>query len=416
MYDVDDFIRQAREELAAYDGHERRFEALLAENETRSAELRQRLEAAWQQLGALALPQPDPAALAELAQRVRLPGLNTLGEQSRARAAAIEARVAEIDATPLYADRESRRVHIQAQLDEEGPLFDFARQELEKLEALPGMRELVEKGWGTPRYPHRGWLRYFNPRFLNDWKRADQIVEALKVPDFPRAAALYQERVEQATALGGAVQQLRGELQQIESLERERAALLAEREALPQVLQQRAGRMLGEMLETRGKEGVSDLPAPEDAARVAAVIEGVQHQIGYLEQMSGQIRGDLGQLLDRSGRLREEMRRYESDRYRYRNKRFTQEQFGKRFGRTARYAKRYERYDRMGQTVYVFHDYDRGLGLGDLLWWDLMTDGRFDGNFIPEVAEWRQAHPDYTYVGGRDMDLGPDSSFLRDDS
>jgi hypothetical protein len=27
-----------------------------------------------------------------------------------------------------------------------------------------------------------------------------------------------------------------------------------------------------------------------------------------------------------------------------------------------------------------------------------MTDGRFDGNFLPEVAEWRHHHPSYEYV------------------
>jgi hypothetical protein len=156
--------------------------------------------------------------------------------------------------------------------------------------------------------------------------------------------------------------------------------------------------MLAQMLETRGREATRELAAADDTLRVYARIEGIEHQTRYLEEVSGRMRNDLSQLLDRSGRLQEEKHKYESNRYRYRNKRFTGEQFGKRFGRTDRYTKIHDRYSRMSERVYVFHDYDRGAGWDDFLWWDLMTDGRFDGNFIPEVAEWHDHHPHHSYI------------------
>jgi hypothetical protein len=28
-----------------------------------------------------------------------------------------------------------------------------------------------------------------------------------------------------------------------------------------------------------------------------------------------------------------------------------------------------------------------------MLWWDFMTGGRVDGDFIPEVQAWREQHP-----------------------
>jgi hypothetical protein len=106
---------------------------------------------------------------------------------------------------------------------------------------------------------------------------------------------------------------------------------------------------------------------------------------------------DMSQILERRDKLGAEARRYKEESYRYRNKRFTQEQFQKRFGRGARYGRIYDRYSRANQTVYVFHDYDRASPLEDFLWWDLMTDGRMDGNFIPEVSEYYAERPGYQY-------------------
>jgi len=419
MHDLDDFIRQAGAELAAYDEHGRRFEGLLQENDKRLHELRGRREEAWKHLGEIALPDRSEAALSALAARLNLPGLETIARETAARRDAIAARLAEIDALPLYADRESHRVHLQAQLDEEAPLYDFARAELDKMEALPGMQELLDDAWGTERYEIRGWTRFFNPEFLKDWKHADGIIEALGAADFEEVARRYSERSEQVQVLGESVQRLRGQQAEIDRLEAERAALLAEREALPEKMQGEAGRMLGQTLQSRGPDAISGFPSPDTVQRIFTTGEGIEHQSRYLEEMNGRIRGDLAQLMERSGRLREEMRRYEHNRHRYRNKRFTDEQFAKRFGRAGRYHRLHDRYANMSSTVYVFDDYDRGNALGDFLWWDVMTDGRFDGNFIPEVSEWRERHPHYAY-SSHSSHAGfasePDQHVQRDDS
>jgi hypothetical protein len=398
MYDVDDFLKQASAELAQYESHEQQFQGLLGENERRATELRQRQEAAWAQLGATALPVPTEEALSRLAVSIRLPGLQKIADEITERRAEIDRFVAEIDALPQYQDRERRRVHIQAELDETQPLHDFAQSELQKLQKLPGMDELYQERWGTRHYEHRGVFRFFNKEFLEDWRRSDDIVKALGVANFAEAASRYKTRLENAREMTEALQRLHAEQKRLDKLEQDRQNLLDEREALPETLQQRAGQMLAQMLETRGQDGARDLPVPENALRAYAAIEGITHQTRYLEEMSGRMRGDLSQLMERSGRLREETRRYEGNRHRYRNKRFTDEQFGKRFGRTERYGKIHDRYSRMSERVYVFHDYDRGFGVQDFLWWDVMTDGRFDGNFIPEVAEWRHHHPHHSYI------------------
>ena len=57
----------------------------------------------------------------------------------------------------------------------------------------------------------------------------------------------------------------------------------------------------------------------------------------------------------------------------------------------------WKRYDKRAKVVRSFDRYDRG-GLGqDVLWWDVMTDGKLDGSFSDEVQSFRESHPDYRY-------------------
>jgi hypothetical protein len=53
--------------------------------------------------------------------------------------------------------------------------------------------------------------------------------------------------------------------------------------------------------------------------------------------------------------------------------------------RTDRWRKRRERWGHTHTQIVTFHDYGRYDPVRDFLWWDVMTDGRLDGDFIPEV-------------------------------
>jgi hypothetical protein len=74
--------------------------------------------------------------------------------------------------------------------------------------------------------------------------------------------------------------------------------------------------------------------------------------------------------------------------------------------RRERWGKRRER---MGQTrthIVEFHHYERWNPAADFLWWDVMSDGRLDGNFIPEVRARGPVHqafvPDVSPTDWRD--------------
>ena len=42
--------------------------------------------------------------------------------------------------------------------------------------------------------------------------------------------------------------------------------------------------------------------------------------------------------------------------------------------------------------------WDRGRYYEHLLWWDIMTRGRYDGSFLPDVAHFHTTHPGYTFT------------------
>ena len=60
---------------------------------------------------------------------------------------------------------------------------------------------------------------------------------------------------------------------------------------------------------------------------------------------------------------------------------------------TAKLAARRHRYDEGYQTIVYFDRYDAFDYARDMLWWDLMTGGRYEGDYIPEVQAWREQHP-----------------------
>ena len=65
--------------------------------------------------------------------------------------------------------------------------------------------------------------------------------------------------------------------------------------------------------------------------------------------------------------------------------------------RRPRYEKRWQRFGKVYTSVHSFDRWDRGSRFEDLLWWDLMTRGRYDGSYLPEVAEFHRRRPDYQF-------------------
>ncbi|MES2463456.1 MAG: hypothetical protein V4671_23020 [Armatimonadota bacterium] len=419
-FNVQDFVREADEQLRRYEQHAERFLGLAADTERRRNEISARLDVVATQLADALLPDLSENSFQALSQKLGMPELMGILRRSRERETKINARVAAIEAAEAYQTRESVRGRAELQLDEVRPLFDHALKDLRYLDSLSRMQQLMARGYGTPDYPHKGWLRYFNREFLEDWKCADEACAALKLGSFPEVAARYRDRKEQCEVLGRTVHDIEEKLKNIADLEEERERLLAERAAQPDMMRLAAGKRMASLLKSNTNL-IDQLGFPETLQGRIREIDGMEHQVEYMQSLRVQIEQDAAQVQERAAKLRDERDRYNANLYRYRNKQFTNDQFEKRFRRDARYGKLYTRYERTGNTVYVFNDYNRTSGLEDFLWWDVMTDGRLDGNFIPEVQEYVAANPNYQYDrsvfassdGSRDFgggDFGGDDS------
>ncbi|MDX1932971.1 MAG: hypothetical protein SFU56_10230 [Capsulimonadales bacterium] len=396
FYTTDDFLREANRQMDGYRERMVRFEELARDTETKRRDLATRLMTAYSDLGAALLPDLSATAFSDLAARLGLPELNGIFRNGSERQARIDQRLDQIETSDLYRTREQQVYELQKQLEEVRPAFEHARADWDALNRLPRCRELVERQYGTPQYPHRGWLRFFNGQYLSDWRHADEIIATLRVSAFPEVIDRYRERQEQVEVLGRSVSDLQSRLNAIQAVLQERDNLLQERNELPARVHEQVGRTVAPLLD---KIDLTALPNADTLKGRGVVLDGMEHQIRYLDDLSVKVRQDLSQLAQRANRLEDEQQRYASDRYRYRNKRFSQEQFDKRFDRRRieRYDVLYNRYNRAGTTIYVFDDYYRASPLEEFLWWDVMTDGRIDGNFIPEVQEYRAMNPGYVY-------------------
>jgi phage terminase Nu1 subunit (DNA packaging protein) len=370
---------------------------------------------AFASLAATVLPDlSDATAVDALASRLGLHEIKTLHTRLMDQLAKNAFRRKEIEGSEQYSDRDLHLLRLETKRNELEPLYRHAHLEWQKLQAQEKLAELMARGYGTDQYAHRGWLRFFNKQHLDDWRCADAATEALGFASFEELRVAYKDRSEQMQVLGRDWNELNEQKAAIEQLEQERERLIREETELPQETYQEMGERIAAILDNGKSPQIDSLPNPDALRSRLNEISGMNAQTEYLDGLRTQVERETASIAERAEKLYQERNRYAGDRHRYRNKRFSDEQWGKRFGdhRTARYEPLYNRYRRTSDTVYVFHDYNRASGLEDFLWWDVMTDGRMDGNFLPEVREWRDHNPDYRYerYSSRSSDSSSSSS------
>ncbi len=400
MYSVDDFINRAATQLEAYASERTNLQNLITQNQNRRQELQQRLNDSYSNLCATVLPSLDESSLKQLSTTISAPRLEQLWSSMVSRQQQLQTEIRDVEADEEYQKRSAltapRSGVISSQIEELEPMVARLQRELDTMNAMPRIQHLIASGYGTDRYAHTGFMRFFNSEYLQDWKAADYILEQLGTESFLDVASRYSELRNQTKTLSESLADLRSQLQRVQAKVQEHDRDVAELGHLVDGLRLDVGKELLMFMEARKDASANVLPNGADALKLYAVIDGMKHQIEYLEQLSVKISADVSDLNQRADKLRMEKNRYESDRHRFRNKQFSEEQFAHRFG-NERYSRAYNRYNRMGETIYVFNDYYRPSLFQEFLWWDVMTDGRLDGNFIPEVSSYYNAHPDYDY-------------------
>ncbi len=351
-------------------------------------------------LGAAAaaiLPALDDASRA---RAVRLSGFTPLRQEDPR--AAIErerqellARLGEIEADPRHRDRELLRAPRVGTLTRQIDELEEFRASLSAIvdaAAHPRLERLLQTGYGTEAYDV-GWWR---ASYYLDWKAGDEILEKLPGKTF---AEVREELLRARDSLAVYDQKLgflRDEIALGEALEREHAAATERLANLEQHHLQAWRERLAEHLSSLDPQALGDRLAGEpDVELLLKQALGLERKLAYLDEIVEKQAAPLRQA------LAEERRKIGRDLAKYSrpknaHARVPRDKFERRFHeRPAKLRKGLSRAGHSYETVHHFDRWDRGRLVEDFLWWDVMTDGRLDGDFIPEVRRFHQAHPDW---------------------
>lgn len=380
-------------------------------------------EAAWQHLCEVLVPELAPEALARVAGACELPSLMPAAvHAAQAReAAALAKRIAEIDATPEYVQREGLLNEVEIRVAECDESLAPLRAVFDPILGAPGWARLRRERYGTPEYARR----WFQLSYYRDWKEGDELVELhgprLGVRDFPGLLAKVSEAESAAWALQDERLALTRRRAAVEQLVRERDEAATALAQLPaRTLASARGRLRGH-LDPLSPERVAEL-FPGDPAVTLALqrISGLAAKRRYLvaaaEQHLRLPRAALTEAIARNERDRLKL-----SRPKHAGRQFPAAAMERRFrDRGAARAKRTQRYADTRRQVVEFHDYDRGGLAREFLWWDLMTDGRVDGDYIPEVqrhhARFGEPAHDRAVAAVADPGPGDDGLLLHDGS
>jgi hypothetical protein len=349
-------------------------------------------------LGKAILPALDHASLWTAANTVGLLGLpgEDIPGQRDARRAWLEARLAEIAHDPRYSQAELLRhphtgslmTAIAEALDMRGPANDFVTT----CDANQRFAHLLEIDFGAPE-SKAAWWRYSH---WADKSAADAIVASFPgKTSFPEVIGEYRRSVETVATYDAELTRLRAEVAAGEALEHEYGALYREYRGLEaQWLEYARERIVQHML-TSDASLLSQQLASSAALRLLFLrASGLTAKLSYLDGIHeanvGELQRDVTTAQQRLDAVEAKTRKKWAP--------MPDDKFQKLAeDRRPRYDKRWQRYDKVYSSVYSYDRYDYGSRYDDLLWWDLMTRGRYDGSYLPEVAHFRYSHPSYQF-------------------
>ncbi len=377
-------------------------EARIARATQEHAAQRQTLEAeraqAMHDLGQAVLQKLDVPSIANAAQTVGLVGLpnENINAKLEARRAWLARRLAEIDRDPRYANREMlrhpRTGSLMTAIAEAEDYRKPANEVLARCNDHPRFARLLSTGFGTPEYTG-SWWRY---SYWVDRSAADEIVAGFPgKTTFAEVREEYRLSSETVDAFDADLARLRGEVAAGEALEREHAALDDEHRNIDaRGLEHTRGRIVQHLL-TSDASLVSQRLAGSSALRLLFLrASGLTAKLSYLDGIHTatvqELQKELATQHERLDGVETRTRRRWAPMQLDNFRKVAED-------RRPRYEKKWQRYGKVYTQVYTFDRWDRGRRFEDLLWWDLMTRGRYDGSYIHEVNEFHRVHPDYEF-------------------
>jgi hypothetical protein len=274
------------------------------------------------------------------------------------------------------------------------------RPGLEQYERDPRLIRLIHSGYDTEAY-HMPW---WHLQYYRDWKWGDVYTEQFQQHRFNDVREAYLRLAESRRLLEQDRARVQAEMHAVQELiDRRQHALDAltnlEADTLAQCRKQ-----LQEHLAFIDRAELAQRAANAPArTSLLKRLHGIEKKIAYLNEMTQHhIALETGLLASAMQKLQRKIDRFQRPKHRHARIPTTEANAWLR-DPTPRISAWRQRYTRNYDHIYGFEAYDAYTYGRDLLWWDLMTDGRIDGDFIPEVHAWRDSHPETPRALERDL-------------
>lgn len=368
--------------------------------EGRIAEVERELKATLQQLAALYLPAFTPHDMAQAARRTRLGSTAELLLQARAdEETALKERLQAL-AQDDRVQHPNRYIHPEAgeytrHAAEVRSFLEPWQKTVSRFEDHAVFRRLYERNYGTPQYGYKWW----HPYYYRDWREHDELLEATGKPTLQALIDEYEKALQNRNQWRDSLREAEAHINEVKGLLSEQTNKIERLERLDdQYLTEARGTLIDHI---SGLAPAILVELAEDSLIVAQLtqLDALKAKKQYLSELiqerlekDGQaIQNQLHSLdkeINKLSRPKHAGTMIPVDRYEKRGQ-----------DPTERYESRWQKVDHTSSTISDFRDYNRGSLVGDLLWWDVMTDGRLDGSFLPGVNSWHDHHPDYHYQG-----------------
>jgi prefoldin subunit 5 len=358
--------------------------------------LKQARDKALDELVALSLPEFTREAFA------RLPALTGYRQfETNDPFAMMERKRQELSAWIVTIEAEDSYVRREQLLDPAAGELTLKRDEMERqhklLEDAVGRYEneplflgLIERSYDTEEYNQDWW----DFQYYEDWKYGDEITEKFEQQSFRDVVYNYRQVKAGYEEFGRDLAAVKKQIADVEALIAERTKALSDLETLEADTLKACRQQLREHLEYIDRDDLAAWSAADpNRTGLLKRIHGIEKKMEYLDEMARRYldpeRDQLAAMVDKLGR---KIEKYSRPKNVYAMIPVTEANQMLR-DPTAKLAARRRRYDEGYQQVVYFENYDAFDYARDMLWWDLMTDGRIDGDYIPEVQAWREQHP-----------------------
>jgi len=391
-------VGNQRQVLAA---EEARVSSFTQYHATERAKLEAEGTAALHDLGNAVLPRLDHASIGAAAQAFGLVGLpnENIPAQLESRRGWLVSRLQAILHDPRYAQRELLRHPRTGSLTTAIAQNEEHRRPFAEIIAMceqhPRFERLWGSGFGMPEHS-ASWWRY---SYWQDRSAADELVTKFQgKTSFAEVRAEYARAKETVLVFDGELRSLRAQIADGEALDREYATLYEEHRTLDaRGLEHTRSRIVQHLLGSDAaavSQRLRSSPATSNLLLLFLRASGIAAKVSYLDGIQqtnlGEIRKDIALQRERLDGVETRTRRRWAPMPLDKFQKLAED-------RRPRYEKRWQRFGKTYNTVYVYDRYDRGRYYEDFLWWDLFTRGRYDGSYLPEVHHYHQSHPGYAF-------------------